>query len=145
MSYEAPFPSAPSNVVYTGQSITLSGQSPVTVNAGRATGGYQILAGLGSTTGNDFVMNQDSAGGITMQQGGTTYLAANQSRLNLTPATNVLQIGGTQVVQQRVTGWSASSNGTRGGINGFTATLAQTSGALAQLLIDLATHGLIGP
>ena len=56
-----------------------------------------------------------------------------------------LEIAGQQVLQTRVTGWTASSSGARGGINGSTATLAQTSAALAQLLTDLATHGIIGP
>ena len=40
-------------------------------------------------------------------------------------------------------GWGTSTGGTRGGINGGTATLGQTAAALAQLLIDLKAIGIL--
>jgi hypothetical protein len=38
-----------------------------------------------------------------------------------------------------------ASGGSRAALNGATATLAQTSAAVAQLIADLTAHGLIGP
>lgn len=49
-----------------------------------------------------------------------------------------------KVLGTRRQGWSTSSNGATVGIDGSAATLAQTRTALAQLLIDLTAHGLIG-
>lgn len=49
-----------------------------------------------------------------------------------------------KVLGTRRQGWSTSSNGATVGIDGSAATLAQTRTALAQLLIDLTAHGIIG-
>lgn len=55
------------------------------------------------------------------------------------------QVGTLQVIGQRITGWGVAVNGSRAALDGAAATLAQTSAALAQVIIDLTTHGLIGP
>lgn len=54
------------------------------------------------------------------------------------------QSGGTQVVGSRVTGWGAATGGSKVAFTAGTATLAQTAAAVAQLITDLRTHGLIG-
>jgi hypothetical protein len=72
---------------------------------------------------------------LVAQLGGTGILSVNNS----------YQVLGSQVAGPSQTGWGAGSNGSRAALNGSTATLAQTSAALAQLIIDLTTHGLIGP
>lgn len=60
--------------------------------------------------------------------------------------TNALtyKVSSTKVVGARITGWGAATNGAKTAFNGSTATLAQTSAAVAQLIADLTTHGLIG-
>lgn len=78
---------------------------------------------------------------------GLTYKVSGvaQTRLLPTGGLGVFSAGTvTKVVGSQIPGWGASSNGARGAINGSTATLAQTSAALAQLIIDLQTHGLLG-
>ena len=54
------------------------------------------------------------------------------------------QIFGTTVVGTRKTGWGVASGGSRVAFNAGTATLPQTSAALAALIFDLTAHGLIG-
>jgi len=49
-----------------------------------------------------------------------------------------------QLIGTRKTGWGVATNGAKTAFNGSTATLAQTSAAVAQLIIDLTAHGLIG-
>jgi hypothetical protein len=57
---------------------------------------------------------------------------------------NRFKVGANQVVGPRITGWGAASNGSAAAFNGSTATLAQTSAAVAEIIIHLFTHGLIG-
>lgn len=49
-----------------------------------------------------------------------------------------------QVLQPRISGWGTATNGSRNPFDAATATLPQTAAALAQLITDLRTHGLIG-
>jgi hypothetical protein len=57
----------------------------------------------------------------------------------------VYAIDNTQVVGPRIAGWGTPTGGSRiSSFNGATATLSQTSQALAQLIADLKTHGLLG-
>jgi hypothetical protein len=78
---------------------------------------------------------------------GLTYKVSGTAETRLLPSGGLaVNTSGTvvQVVGPRIAGWGASSNGVRGAINGVTATLAQTAAGLAQLIIDLQTHGLLG-
>lgn len=103
-------------------------------SAGRWTAGIDNTTTGAKTANTDWFLNQ----------GGTNLLAvSNAGRLNLVTG-GTFAINNTQVVQARVTGWGAGSNGSRAALDGATATLAQTSAAVAQLIIDLTTHGLIG-
>jgi hypothetical protein len=49
-----------------------------------------------------------------------------------------------QVLQPRISGWGTATNGSRNPFDAATATLPQVAAALAQLITDLRTHGLIG-
>lgn len=53
-------------------------------------------------------------------------------------------VNGAQVVGAPIAGWGASTGGVRAPVAAATATVAQVAAALAQLLSDLETHGLIG-
>lgn len=54
-------------------------------------------------------------------------------------------IGGVQVVGSRIAGYGTPTGNSRtASFNGASATLAQTSAQLAQLIVDLETHGLLG-
>jgi hypothetical protein len=87
--------------------------------------------------------NGTSAGG-TMQLGGTAKMNLALTNGDLLLATgHVLNVAGNNVVGNRVTGWSASSGGSRAAITG-SSTLPQVAAGLAQLIADLTTHGLIG-
>jgi hypothetical protein len=80
-----------------------------------------------------------------MSQGlGLDHFGSGGTLVNRLLNAGGLQVGSAQVVGPRINGWGASTNGARGAVNGSGATLSQTSAALAQLLIDLQTHGLIG-
>lgn len=63
-------------------------------------------------------------------------------------ATNTLvgyQVNGVQVAGAQITGYGTPTGNSRtASFNGASATLAQTSAQLAQLIIDLKTHGLLG-
>jgi hypothetical protein len=53
-------------------------------------------------------------------------------------------VAGVKVVGARVTGWGVATGGSPVAFTAGTATLAQTAAAVAQLITDLRTHGLIG-
>jgi hypothetical protein len=54
-------------------------------------------------------------------------------------------VGATQVVGAQITGYGTPTGNSRtASFNGASATLAQTSAQLAQLIVDLKTHGLLG-
>lgn len=57
---------------------------------------------------------------------------------------NAYYANGIKVVGARDTGWGAASNGSKVAFNGSTATLAQTSAAVAAIISALTTHGLLG-
>lgn len=56
-----------------------------------------------------------------------------------------MSIGGLGVVGPRVTGWGTATGGSPIAFNGTSATLLQTSQAVAYLIASLFAHGLIGP
>ena len=75
----------------------------------------------------------------------TAYLRNNRIDSNIVNSTTGYSVNGANVVGPRVTGWGTPSGGSRSALNGSSATLAQTSAGLAQLIADLTAHGLIGP
>jgi hypothetical protein len=91
---------------------------------------------LRNVTGANLKLTVVSAAGTA-----ATALTVDTSS-NLTA--NTYKIGSNQVVGARITGWGSGTNGSKAALDGSTATLAQTSAAVAQLISDLRTHGLIG-
>ena len=67
------------------------------------------------------------------------------SNLGSTTPTRIIgqDSGGYMVSVAATSGWGTSSNGAYGPIDGNTATLSQVAKALAQLLIDLKTKGIL--
>lgn len=63
--------------------------------------------------------------------------------ININTASGLL-VQGVKVVGAQVAGWGTSTGGIRGALVASSATLLQTAEALAQLLTDLKTHGLLG-
>lgn len=111
-------------------------QSPLNVGVGFV---YDdgVGLGIGAAGGHPNVIVGGPPGA-----GGTSAGIVNVQRGSLgTPA---YQVNGTQVLTAQITGWGSSTNGSRGAVNGSTATLPQVAAALAQLLIDLRTHGMLG-
>lgn len=118
--------------------------------------GANVVAGLfGASGSNDngvLQLNTGGAVGAKIQAAAFSVLLGGGLNVgtNADPgsgtinASTALKVAATQVVGARVTGWGAGSNGSRTAFNGSGATLAQTSAAVAQLIIDLTTHGLIG-
>ena len=77
-----------------------------------------------------------ATGGIQFNIGGNTAEILNSGALT---------IFGTKVVGTQIAGWGTPTGGARtASFNGASATLAQTSAVLAQLILDLKTHGLLG-
>ena len=113
---------------------------------GSLTGGTIDAAVIGATTPATGKFTTLSFSG-TLQFSGTplvTVSGVNATFAGTIKATSAYLVGANQVVGAQIAGWGTSSGGTRGALAGGSATLAQTSAALAQLLIDLKTHGLIG-
>ena len=64
---------------------------------------------------------------------------------NLTLSTGVLKVGTNQVVGARVTGYGTPTNGAKQpSFDATTITLGNLAAAVAQLIADLKTHGLLG-
>lgn len=64
--------------------------------------------------------------------------------LNIEKGTGGLYFVGTQVISARQVGWHGASGASRVALNAATATLPQVAAAVAALINDLTTHGLIG-
>lgn len=64
--------------------------------------------------------------------------------LNIEKGTGGLYFVGTQVISARQVGWHGASGASRAALNAATATLPQVAAAVAALINDLTTHGLIG-
>lgn len=79
---------------------------------------------------------------ITDNGAGSTVVVSLPTTVSITTA---YQVGGTQVVAARRTGWAASAgSATRTGFDTTTATLTQVAEHLKALIDDLIAHGLIG-
>jgi hypothetical protein len=79
--------------------------------------------------------------------GGTGANGAGNLTINaatIGSTATAFSLASTQVVGTRITGWGLATNGGRSAFNASTATLAQTAAAVAQLIADMTTHGLIG-
>ncbi|AQQ35073.1 hypothetical protein [Burkholderia cenocepacia] len=76
--------------------------------------------------------------------GNNVFTIGNNGVLNISKDTGGLYFLGTKVVGWRIAGWGDATGGSRNGFAAGSATLAQIAAALAQLIMDLKTHGLIG-
>lgn len=73
----------------------------------------------------------------------TPVMTVSPAGLNVT--TGAYQVAGTKVVGAQITGYGTPTGGVKtASFPGASATLAQTSAQLAQLILDLKTHGLLG-
>jgi hypothetical protein len=99
-------------------------------------------------------MNLEILGGGALEISvGTTFICAiDASGMNYMPIGAVgastgnftqVAVGGTKVLGNQITGWGTSTGGVRGAITGAS-TLPQVAAAVAQLLTDLKTHGMLG-
>lgn len=93
-------------------------------------------AGVGIVFSNGSINFQTIAGANVMT-------LSTAGVLTLTGAGSIVNAG-QQVIGIRSFGWGAATSGSKVALNGASATLAQTSAAVAQLIIDLTAHGLIG-
>lgn len=79
---------------------------------------------------------QDNPVVVNNASGLVTFLQANSGQY---------QVGGTKVIGTQVTGYGTPTGNVKlANFPGATATLAQTSAQVAQLIIDLKAHGLLG-
>lgn len=112
---------------------------------GVMTGGTLDAVTLGGTTpgsGKFTTLSFSSS----LQFNGTnlmTVSGVNATFAGTVKATSAYLVGANQVVGAQITGWGTSTGGARGALAAGTATLSQTAAALAQLLTDLKTHGLL--
>lgn len=124
--------------------LFVANQSATAFQVGNATSG--ALIGLDLT---NFRITGLFNGGL---RGSISFGAGTGNDIQLSPAgggavnlTGNLQISGTQVVGPRITGYGTPTGNVQlASFPGATATLAQTSAELAQLITDLKTHGLLG-
>lgn len=113
------------------------GNFPVATNGTLIYG--QGNAGASWTVAKGIDWNLGTATGNWLNMGGLFLVDGSG---NATAAT--YKVGSNQVVGARITGWGSAINGAKTAFNGSTATLAATSAAVAQLIADLTTHGVIG-
>jgi hypothetical protein len=100
----------------------------------------------GSNSGSDFALVTFDDGGAVLGTALAIFRASSAAVFGASvQAATIFKVGANQVVTARQTGWGVASGGSRAALNGATATLAQTSAAVAQLIADLTAHGLIGP
>jgi hypothetical protein len=126
---------------------------PLQATSLRTTGSpssYTVQGGylMWNKTGNgmtDFVNNRGLGGGgfLFIDTDGTTDVTLLTMTRTNAAFTVPLAIGANQVVGPRIAGWGTSTGGVRGAVTG-SSTLPQVAAALAQLLTDLKTHGMIG-
>lgn len=107
-------------------------------NYGDSSGAGQIgilkfMPAGGAAPGGAYVFGGSAVAGITLSNGDFNTVAG------------VYRVASLPVVGARITGWGTPTGATRtSNFNGSSATLAQTSAVVAQLIIDLETHGLLG-
>jgi hypothetical protein len=113
----------------------------------------------GTSTTHAFIYN-DSSNNVRMVAGtGNRWIVRNaadslslvsfidsssQGVVNIETSGGEYRVNGTRVLGARITGWGAASGAVRpASFNAGTATLGQTAEAVASLINDLRTHGLI--
>lgn len=101
---------------------------------------------LYSDTGGNLLTNMGTGGFIIFQApGGAQRFTFDQFGTMNMPNNGVIKINTVQVLQQQVPGYGTPTGGSRiSSFPGATATLLQTSQMLAQLMLDLKLHGMIG-
>lgn len=115
------------------------------------TGDYTLLYGPSSTNPCKIYIGSNGDPSIYMDTGNATSSiiyrnSAGNVRAQLTLASSpTFAMNGTQILRERITGWNAPTGTlTRGTFAVSGATTASTAQALAALLTDLRSHGLIG-
>ncbi len=127
--------------VYTNASGTIT-------RANTAKGGWHFeLDNRDAATHADILLRATTAAGVTTTP--ATFGATGNFTItnNMQVGGNYRTSGGVQVMQARIGGWGATApvNGVRvASFDASTATLTQVAQALAALLVDLRTHGMIG-
>lgn len=101
---------------------------------------------LYSDVSNNLITNMGSGGIVVLQKpGGTQAFTFDQFGTMNMPNNGVIKINTVQVLAQQIVGYGTPTGGSRiSSFPGATATLLQTSQMLAQLMLDLKTHGMIG-
>lgn len=145
--YQAPSPAGLVMLLGNDGSATLNGKTMIaggsTGNIGGITAGYNDAC---LTIG----YNQQRNGNVNFITGhaGLTLFSTDGSGNISTPyvafASTGISVGANKVIGPQIAGWGTSTGGARGAVAAGTATLPQVAAALAQLLTDLKTHGMLG-
>lgn len=103
-----------------------------------------VQAAFKMSTNQVIAFDSASLNTLSYNTSGLVYAVSGVPKTELL-ASGGLAVGATQVVGGQVTGYGTPTGGSRiASFPGGSATLAQTSAMLAQLMLDLKTHGLIG-
>lgn len=106
------------------------------------TGGLS-LAGTTDTSGAATGAFQCAGGGAFAKS--LTIGSTAGNFLNIANSTGALKINGTQVVKSQITGYGTPTGGAnQGSFAAGSITLANLAAGVAQLILDLKTHGLLG-
>ncbi|WP_301763369.1 hypothetical protein [Burkholderia orbicola] len=76
--------------------------------------------------------------------GVNAYTMGDNGVLNIAKGTGGFYFLGTKVLGWRITGWGVATGANRAALSASTATLPQVAAAVAALINDLTTHGIIG-
>jgi hypothetical protein len=118
--------------------IYLAGQLDCS-NAGQ----FDINSAVGTSAPIRF-NREGGTGGIALYQGNTTTIVFSVDNSGIVNAAGHYRVDGTQVVSNRVTGWSAATTTVNRAAVTNATTLANLAQAVGTLINDLRTHGLIG-
>jgi hypothetical protein len=92
--------------------------------------------------GTNLYLRSDTAVGINYNASGNIQFSIGGNSAEIYPSGG-LAIQGAKVIGYPIAGWGTSTGGVRGAITAAS-TLPQVAAAVAQLLTDLKTHGMIG-
>jgi hypothetical protein len=104
---------------------------------------YGTAIGFSVTSGRLNYRSDTTGTAHVFMQGAVDKCTIGSTGINL-PAGEGYSVNALQVVGSRITGWGTSTGGARAAIAAGTATLPQVAAGLAQLLVDLQAHGLLG-
>ena len=122
-----------------GHQVTVYNRSPAKARAWLAEFSAVTGPGVGASTGAAFAPI-----GLTIGAGSPAVFDAVGNLAAQSITGTAFKVGINQVVGGRDTGWGAATGGSKTAFNAATATLAQTSAALASLIASMTAHGLIG-